>query len=170
MFFIFFILLEIQHVDSTFYTSQITFRMLDSHAGLMAAILNTANWDDSHSNSVWWYQQQALLCGSVVKNLPANAGHAWDVGSIPGFGRSPGGGNGNPLQYSCLEIPWTEEPGRLQSTGSQRAEHDLGTEHAHTRVSSRATQSGHSQLYIHMHFCYEFQLFICLKHVDPSYF
>ena len=40
--------------------------------------------------------------GSVVKNLPANAG---DAGSIPGSGRSPGEGNGNPLQYSCLENP-----------------------------------------------------------------
>ena len=41
--------------------------------------------------------------GSVVKNLPANAAEARDTGSIPGLGRSPGGGNGNPLQYSCLE-------------------------------------------------------------------
>ena len=40
--------------------------------------------------------------GSVVKNLPANAG---DVGSIPGTERSPGDGNGNPLQYSCLRNP-----------------------------------------------------------------
>ena len=40
--------------------------------------------------------------GSVVKNLPANAG---DVGSIPGSERSPGEGNGSPLQYSCLENP-----------------------------------------------------------------
>ena len=40
--------------------------------------------------------------GSVAKNLPANLGHAV---SIPGSGRSPGGGNGNPLQYSCLENP-----------------------------------------------------------------
>ena len=40
--------------------------------------------------------------GSVVKNPPANAG---DVGSIPGLGRSPGDGNGNPLQYSCLGNP-----------------------------------------------------------------
>ena len=40
--------------------------------------------------------------GSVVKNLPAKAG---DAGSIPGSGRSPGEGNGNPLQYSCLENP-----------------------------------------------------------------
>ena len=40
--------------------------------------------------------------GSVVKNLPASAG---DVGSVPELGRSPGEGNGNPLQYSCLENP-----------------------------------------------------------------
>ena len=38
----------------------------------------------------------------MVKNLPANAGHAGDAGLIPGLGRSPGEGNGNPLQYSCL--------------------------------------------------------------------
>ena len=41
--------------------------------------------------------------GLVVKNLPANAGATGDLGSVPGSGRSPGGGNGNPLQYSCLE-------------------------------------------------------------------
>ena len=40
--------------------------------------------------------------GSVVENLPANAG---DLGSIPGLGRFPGEGHGNPLQYSCLEDP-----------------------------------------------------------------
>ena len=39
----------------------------------------------------------------MVKNLPNNAGDAKDVGLIPGSGRSPGVGNGNPLQYSCLE-------------------------------------------------------------------
>ena len=39
------------------------------------------------------------------------------MGSISGLGRSPGGGHGNPLQYSCLRIPWTEESGGLQSTG-----------------------------------------------------
>ena len=53
----------------------------------------------------------------MVKNAPANAGDAIDKGLIPGSRRSPGEGNGNPLQYSCLENPWTEEPGRLQSTG-----------------------------------------------------
>ena len=51
-----------------------------------------------------------------------SAGNAGDVGLIPELGRSPGEGNGNPLQYSCLENPWTEEPGRLQSVGSQEKE------------------------------------------------
>ena len=60
----------------------------------------------------------------VVKNLPVNAGDIRDMGWIPGLGRSPGEGNGNPLQYSCLEIPWTEEAGGLQSIGSQRVRHD----------------------------------------------
>ena len=41
--------------------------------------------------------------GVVVENLPASAGDAGDAGLIPGLGRSPGEGNGNPLQYSCLE-------------------------------------------------------------------
>ena len=41
----------------------------------------------------------------VVKNPPAKAGDIRDVGSVPGLGRSPGGGHGNPLQYSCLENP-----------------------------------------------------------------
>ena len=41
----------------------------------------------------------------VAKNPPANAGDTRDTGSIPASGRSPGGGHGNPLQHSCLEIP-----------------------------------------------------------------
>ena len=41
----------------------------------------------------------------AVKNLPTNAGGLGDAGLIPGLGRSPGGGHGNPLQYSCLENP-----------------------------------------------------------------
>ena len=45
----------------------------------------------------------------MVKNLPANAGDVRDMGSIPGLGRSPGGGHGNPLQYSCLENPMDRE-------------------------------------------------------------
>ena len=44
----------------------------------------------------------------MVKNLPANVGDIRDAGLIPGLGRSPGGGHGNPLQYSCLENPHGE--------------------------------------------------------------
>ena len=54
--------------------------------------------------------------GSVVKNLPANA----DVDSIPGSGRSPGEGNGNPLQYSCLENPMDREAWRATVHGFAR--------------------------------------------------
>ena len=101
----------------------------------------------------------------MVKNPPANAGDIRDMGSIPGLGRSPGGGHGNPLQYSLgtslvaqtlknlpamqetwvqslgweeplekgmaahssivvWKIPWTEEPGGLQSMGVQKVRHD----------------------------------------------
>ena len=59
--------------------------------------------------------------GSEVKASACNAG---DPGSIPGLGRSPGEGNGNPLQCSCLEIPGTGEPGGLLSLGSHRVGHD----------------------------------------------
>ena len=50
----------------------------------------------------------------MVKNLPANEGDAGDVGSIPGSGRSHGGGNGNPLQNFCLENPMDQ--GAWQAT------------------------------------------------------
>ena len=60
----------------------------------------------------------------MVKNPVANAGDIRNLGSIPGLGRSPEGGNDNPLQYCCLENPWTEKPGGLQSIGSQRVGHD----------------------------------------------
>ena len=53
-------------------------------------------------HSFLWLSNILFPGGSVVKNLPAMAG---DTGLIPGLGRSPGEGNGNPLQYSCLENP-----------------------------------------------------------------
>ena len=58
--------------------------------------------------------------GTVVKNLPTDTGGARDVGLIPASGRSPGVEEGNPFQGFCLGNPVTEEPGGLQSMGSQR--------------------------------------------------
>ena len=80
----------------------------------------------------------------MVKSLSANAGDAGDVGSIPGLGRTPGGGNGNPLLYSCLENSihsgswWATVHGVLKSQTrlSNRAQHiacsqiESGKEHA----------------------------------------
>ena len=63
-------------------------------------------------------------CGSVVKPPPAKTG---DVGSIPGLGGSPGEGNGNPLQYSCLGNPKDRGACGLQSIGLQRVRHDWVT-------------------------------------------
>ena len=62
-----------------------------------------------------------FLGGSVVKNAPASVG---DLDLIPGSGRTPREGSGNLFQYSCLENSMAEEPGRLQSIGSQRVGHD----------------------------------------------
>ena len=58
----------------------------------------------------------------VMKKPPANAGDTRDAGSIPELERAPGGGNGNPLQCSCLGIPWTEEPGGLSSVRLQKSQ------------------------------------------------
>ena len=54
----------------------------------------------------------------------ASAYNPGDLGSIPGLGRSPEEGNGTHSSILAWKIPWTEEPGRLQSMGSQRVGHD----------------------------------------------
>ena len=83
---------------------------------------------------------------------------AGDPGLFPGL-RGPGGGHGNPLQYSCLanpmdkrawRIPWTEEPGRLQSMGSQRLGHSWKTLSFHFPLWHTASHSwGRSKLCLH---------------------
>ena len=60
----------------------------------------------------------------VVKNLPASAGNLRDMGSVPGSGRSPGGGHSNPLQYSCLKNPmdrgaWQATVHRVEKSRTQ---------------------------------------------------
>ena len=71
---------------------------------------------------IFWGLGEVVL---VVENLPANPRDVRDTGSIPGSGRSPGGGHGNLLQYSCLENPMDRGAWRaIQSMGSQRVGHD----------------------------------------------
>ena len=60
----------------------------------------------------------------MVKNPPANAGDVGDMGSIPGPGRSPGGGDGNPLQHPCLENPMDRGAKQATVHGSPRVRHD----------------------------------------------
>ena len=65
----------------------------------------------------------------VGKNVPANAGDSRDSGLIPGSGKSPGGGHGNPLQSSCLENPMDRGAWRVQFMGLQRVGPDWAPEH-----------------------------------------
>ena len=79
----------------------------------------------------------------MVKNPPAKAGDARDVGSVPGLGRSPGGGNGNPSQYSCLEnsmdrgVWWAtaHEATKGQTRLSTRVLYELRTHVTNSRLS-----------------------------------
>ena len=64
----------------------------------------------------------------MVKNPPENAGNAADAGLIPGSGRSPREGNGNPLQYSCLENPMDRGSWWATVHGVTRVRHNLATE------------------------------------------
>ena len=68
----------------------------------------------------------------MVKNLPANADDAGDAGSVPGSGGSPGGGNGNPLQFSCLENPTDGGTWGATFHGAAKSQ----TEHGHISCHS----------------------------------
>ena len=76
-------------------------------------------------NSWQVFLKPASQVALVVKNLPATAGVVRDTGLIPGSGRTPGGGHGNPLQCSCLENPMDRRSWWLQSMGLQRVGHNL---------------------------------------------
>ena len=82
----------------------------------------------------------------VVKNLPANAGDVRDTGSIPGSGRSPGGGHGNPLQYSCLQnTPIDRGPWRATVHRVAKSQTDT------TEVTSNTSMPYPSSLSPHSH-------------------
>ena len=71
----------------------------------------------------------------MVKNPPVNAGNLRDMGLIPESGRSPGRGHGTHSSILAWRIPWTEEPGGLQSIVSQRVGHNRSDfAHTHTHI------------------------------------
>ena len=80
--------------------------------------------------------------GTVVKYPPANAGDTRDVGLIPGSGRSPGGGNGNPLYYSCLENSMDRSLTGYSPWGPKESK---ATEHMERREVSRGR--GYTYIY-----------------------
>ena len=77
-----------------------------------------------------WASQVEL----VVKNPPANAGNVRDTGSIPGWGRSPGGEHGNLLQYSCLENPMDREAWQATVQGLTKSETTEATWHTQAHI------------------------------------
>ena len=92
--------------------------------------LSSKCWLRHSGSSVFWVccplwpSMGASQVTLVVKNPPANAEGVRDVGSIPGLERSSGRRHGNPLQYFAWTIPWTVEPGGIQSIGLHRVGHD----------------------------------------------
>ena len=99
----------------------------------------------SRSQSVFYHQElqwphgiKGFPVGSDGKEFSSNAG---DLGSILRSGRSPGERHCNPLQYSCLENPWTEEPGGLQSMGLPGVKHPWPANTFTFRVPSSSRQT-----------------------------
>ena len=80
----------------------------------------------------------------MVKNLPANAGDIRDSGLTPGLGRSPGGGHGNPLQYSCLENPIDRGAWQAIVYGVTRVGHHLVTKHHPQSIHGKLLNSSNA--------------------------
>ena len=92
--------------------------LLELEMHLLFPLLGICSIEQKPSSLTLMY---LMIRASTGKESACKAG---DMGSISGLGRSPGGGNGNPFQFLAWKIPWTEEPGRLQS---QRVVHNLAS-------------------------------------------
>ena len=96
--------------------SPFSVQFLEKQRGLPQVVSNSTVVSNSSNIDSWAFAPSLhYICdcfpgGSVATNPPANAGDAGDMGSIPGSRKSPGVGNGSPLQYSCLENPMDRGP------------------------------------------------------------
>ena len=90
----------------------------------------------------WKITMKPLKEIRLVKNPPTSAGDTRDKGSVPGSGRSPGEGNGNHASIIAWQMPWTEEPGGLQSMELKRVGHHWAPTHARTHTHT------HTHIYI----------------------
>ena len=81
---------------------------------------------------IYFIQSSASQVVLMVKNLPANAGDKREVCSIPGLGRSSGGGHGNLLQYSCLENPVDKRARQATVRGAAKSQTQLKCLSMHT--------------------------------------
>ena len=109
--------------NSTYITSKNTLCYFSEYE--VRIMVNSGEVDDGKGIMYIFIQVVVCVCWApqvalVVRNLPANAGDIRTAGSIPGLGRSPGGGHGNPFQYSCLENPMDRGALWANSIGSQR--------------------------------------------------
>ena len=96
----------------------------------MYIYMNMCAYVNTHITYVYVYVQKGFPGGSVGKESTCKAGEAGaarDLGLIPGLGRSPGGGNGNPLQYSCLGNPMDRGAWWATVNGVTRVRHNLAT-------------------------------------------
>ena len=100
----------------------------------------------------------AALAVQMVKNTC----NADDLGSIPGLGRSPGGGHANPPVFLPGESPWTEKPGGLQSVRSQRIGHDWATKHSSQQHALNHCETNTSQTLLMTHTALDM---LCLRYL-----
>ena len=91
------------------YVINFSFVLLHHLVNIFSAKLNRISVSKHPQFMIIWTIKWTSQVVLVVKNPPANAGDIRDAGLIPGLGRWPGGGHGNPLQYSCLENPMDRE-------------------------------------------------------------
>ena len=115
----------LQAMSCVLHTATITIYMAES-TNLKPRTLPAKEWHPTNQQAHNLIKEGPIVyhSGAGVKNPPVSSGDERDMGSSPGWGRSPGVGNGTPSSTLDWKILWTEEPGGLQSMGPQRAGYD----------------------------------------------